>query len=208
MSPHLTSRDVRNALIIGAAAGLLAWYIGGNLDLKQPLVEKILPWLWIVLALGAPAGLWVAALLARRIPTLFQLAKYGLIGALNTLLSLAIVNALANLTGITAGVGAGSFIIAGFIVANTHSFFWNKYWTFGDGSTANAPVQYAGFLVVTAASSLIGAALVATLTHFVAPPFGLNAQQWLNLANVFAIAISLVWNFIGYKLLVFKKKLA
>lgn len=208
MPPKLTARDALNAAVIGAAAGLLAWYIGGTLNLKQPLVEKILPWLWILLALAAPAGLWVAAALARRIPALFQLAKYGLIGVLNTLLGLSIVNLFATLTGITTGIGAGSFVIAGFVVANTHSFFWNKYWAFGGGSATNAPVQYMEFLVVTAISSLLGATLVAGLTNFIAPPLGLNSHQWLNLANVFAIAISLVWNFVGYKFFVFRKKRA
>lgn len=203
MPPKLTARDAFNATVIGAAAGLLAWYIASTLSITATPVRAALPMLWLVLGIIAPLGLWIASLLAQRIPTIFQLAKYGLIGVLNTLLNLSIINFLATLTGITAGIGAGSFAIAGFVVANTHSFFWNKYWTFGARSTEEAPVQYMEFLMVTAASSLIGAALVAGLTHFVAPPFGLNARQWLNLANGFAIIVSLIWNFLGYKFFVF-----
>lgn len=208
MPPKLTSRDAFNAAVISAAAGLLAWYIASNLSITAAPVRAALPMLWLVLGVLAPVGLWIASLLAQRLPTLFQLAKYGLIGVLNTLLNLSIINFLATLTGITAGIGAGSFVIAGFVVANTHSFFWNKHWAFASRSTEQAPVQYVEFLMVTAASSLMGAALVAGLTHFIAPPFGLNARQWLNLANVFAIVVSLVWNFLGYKFFVFKKKRA
>lgn len=208
MPPKFTVRDARNAGVIGAAAGLFAWYIASILNITAALARTALPILWLILGVLAPLGLWIASLLAQRIPALFQLAKYGLIGVLNTLLNLSIINFLATLTGITAGIGAGLFVIGGFVVANTHSFFWNKYWTFAARSTEEAPVQYMEFLMVTAASSLMGAALVAALTHFIAPPLGLNARQWLNLANVFAIIISLVWNFVGYKFFVFRKKRA
>lgn len=204
----LTRRDRINAHVVGALAGLLAWYILARTGVDRTPLQAILPWLWLVLGIAAPVGLWVAALLAQRFATLYQFAKYGLIGVFNSLLSFAILNFLAALTGRTKGVAVGVFVIVAFIIANTNSFFWNKYWTFKSSSPTAMPVQYAQFFLVTATSSLIAAVLVSALTRFVAPPFGLNDTQWLNAANLAGIAVALAWNFAGYKLFVFNPKRA
>ncbi len=203
-----TWNDSRNAVILGTVAGLLFWYIGVRVHISQPIAAAALPWLWLGGAILAPVGLWIAALLAQKLPALYQFAKYGLIGVANTLLSLTTVNFLAQRTGIETGLVAGGFVIVGFLIANTHSFFWNKHWTFANRTQGQAPVQYLGFLLATAASTLLAAGLVSAITHFVAPPDEFTAAQWLNAANLVGIVIALAWNFFAYKFIVFRTKRA
>ncbi|MBI2624639.1 GtrA family protein [Candidatus Parcubacteria bacterium] len=191
-------------------AGLLLQYVGSRLIVfsDRAIIATVLPWLWLIGATLAPIGLWTAALISIRTPSLYQFAKYGLIGAANTAVSLTIVNALSQFTGIEAGLGAGMFVVVGFLIANTHSFFWNKHWTFVNRSETAAPVQYIGFLLATAVSTVLAAGIVSAVTHFVAPPTGFTSTQWLNAANLISIAVALAWNFFAYKFIVFRTKRA
>lgn len=61
------------------------------------------------------------------------------------------------------------------------------------------------FLTVSIIGAIINAAIVGLITHYIPPAFGVNARLWANMANILAILIAMVWNFIGYKLFVFKK---
>lgn len=72
---------------------------------------------------------------------------------------------------------------------------------------ANAPVQFASFIFV----SVIGLVINGVLVGYLSVPlsgiafFAANPDLTKNAAKVLATVVSLVWNFIGYKLLVFKK---
>lgn len=209
MATLFTRRDRINAAIIGALAGLLAWYVLAAAQISSPLIQAALPWLWLVLAIAAPIGLWIAARLARRLSWLYQFSKYGLIGVVNTLTSFTLLNFFAQLTGITKGLWVGVFVVVAFTVASTNSFFWNKYWTFNATTQEQTKVQYLQFILVTAISAVLAAALVAGLTHYVASPFGISKiaeQQWLNVANIFGTVVALLWNFVAYKFVVFDTK--
>jgi len=51
----------------------------------------------------------------------------------------------------------------------------------------------------------INSGIVYAITTFVPPTFVDSQKLWANLAKVLATGISLVWNFTGYRLIVFKK---
>jgi len=61
-------------------------------------------------------------------------------------------------------------------------------------------------LIISVIGISINDAIVYGLATFTSPLFGLSAQMWTNVAKLFATAASMVWNFIGYKFIVFKKK--
>lgn len=61
------------------------------------------------------------------------------------------------------------------------------------------------FVVVSVVGILINSGIVAGGTAVFPPQFGLNQELWTNLVKAAATAISLVWNFVGYKLLVFRR---
>ncbi len=63
--------------------------------------------------------------------------------------------------------------------------------------------QFIAFLVVSIVGLLINSALIAVITHNVQLSANLDLNK--NLAKIAATLASLVWNFIGYKVVVFKK---
>ncbi|MBI5529912.1 MAG: GtrA family protein [Candidatus Doudnabacteria bacterium] len=62
---------------------------------------------------------------------------------------------------------------------------------------------YLSFFVVSAIGFLINSTVLYLATsHFI---FAQNAGDNLNIGKILAVAVSLVWNFVGYKIFVFKK---
>lgn len=61
------------------------------------------------------------------------------------------------------------------------------------------------FFVVSVIGALINTGIITLATSYVDPLFGMNEKLWLNFAKAAATGISLVWNFVGYKVLVFKR---
>lgn len=61
------------------------------------------------------------------------------------------------------------------------------------------------FIAVTVLGALINSGIVVLVTSQISPLFGLNKEAWLNAAKAGATAVSLVWNFAGYKVFVFRR---
>jgi putative flippase GtrA len=202
------------------------------------------------------------ALLAKY-PIILQILKFGAIGVINTALDFLILNFSSKTLGITSGAKLGMINTFGFVLAVIQSFYWNRYWTFGQqqvsvvknftrlclvgilgvlaigfvflGAKVAAPVYFyvfviAIFLIVQAALwlgfgffktpilinkkefilfiavSVVGLLINDLLISLISSHFLLsqNADLNKNIAKVFATGASLVWNFLGYKLFVFK----
>ena len=158
--------------------------------------------------------------------TVSQATRFTIVGILNTLVDLVILNILLFLGFRYAFVFLGQqFIIANIIsviVAMANSFILNRFWAFGSvKEKTNIFYELSKFLVVTVIGMLVINQLVFSgiyynmswLTDFfysIVTFVRLNAVFSLdfvkiNSAKVIAIAVSLVWNFIGYKFFVFKK---
>ncbi len=167
---------------------------------KIPFVNLIL---FVVLPILVVIGLFVADFIGKKIYLIWQFAKFVLVGVLNTAIDFGIINLLISLTGITQGIGI--FFMAGisFSVATTNSYFWNRDFTFG--SKKKAAKSFPIFFTVTLIGLLVNASVVYVLSTFVLPQFIASANLRPNIAKVVATAITLFWNFAGYKLIVFKK---
>lgn len=124
--------------------------------------------------------------------TLIQIAKFMLIGVLNTGIDAAAYFVL------TRWLGFGSMLVLAkgiaYVIGMVNSFFWNRTWTFGD--TGN----------------IWRAAGLFTLTHIFALAINAGtmalALDWLGLPEIVALgaatAASFIWNFVLNKLVVFK----
>jgi putative flippase GtrA len=134
-----------------------------------------------------------------------QFSKFVLIGGVNTAIDFAVLNIEMKLTGITSGSGLFVLNTISFLVAVINSYFMNKYWTFQDVTRNREETKFAQFIGVSLLGSGINSTVVAGITTFIPPVFGLSPTAWVNVAKLLATGISLVWNFVGYKLFVFKK---
>ena len=65
--------------------------------------------------------------------------------------------------------------------------------------------EMALFIFVSFIGIGINFAIVSAGTAKIDPLFGLNQELWTNLIKVGATCIALIWNFIGYKVFVFKR---
>ncbi len=75
------------------------------------------------------------------------------------------------------------------------------------GSASSNRNQFATFVIVSLIGLLINSTIVVIATHFITPylEFSVNADTIKNVAKICATAFSLIWNFIAYKLIVFKR---
>jgi len=134
-----------------------------------------------------------------------QFVRFGIIGGVNTLIDFGILNLLMWWTGIHSGGQIVLLNIISFAIAVTNSYFWNKYWAFKDKDSTGV-MEFSQFIAVTLVGLAINSTIVYVVTTFIDPMFGLNETLWANLAKVAATGFSLIWNFIGYKFIVFKQK--
>lgn len=197
-------RDLIVSLIIGELAGLLMLAIGRGLELPSG-IARLLPWLPFAFPFFALAVIIVGAWLGRYRLGFYQLAKFGLVGGLNFLIDLSVLNLLIALASITAGFYAAVFKGVAFLVAVTSSFLWNKFWTFRALSIEHVGLQFAEFFMVTLVGFAINVGTFALVNDLIGPPAAVPPRTWANASAAAAAVVGLLWNFTGYKFLVFRR---
>lgn len=123
-----------------------------------------------------------------------RFSKFLVVGAANTLLSLAVFNVLIAFTG--SGAPAANAVAYALGIAN--SYFWNRRWTFADRKHVPAARTFPRFVVTNLAGLAITTAVVAALeyaTGGVPLLAALSRPLLLNAIEVLAIMVGLVWNF-------------
>lgn len=191
--------DYAIAGLIGFFAGMFAIPVLYNIGMRDPFILLLLPW---AVAICAFMGMFIAGLLGRMFPFFLQFARFAVVGALNTAIDFGVLNVISLVTGVTGGLVIGGVNIPGVILALTNAYFFNKLWVFrhqdGKGILHDLPK----FLLVSGTGIIINSGIVILATSY--PAVSFNAQTWLNIAKVFATVFSLVWNFLGYKFIVFR----
>lgn len=134
-----------------------------------------------------------------------QFSTFVLIGGINTAIDFAVLNIEIKLTGVTSGSGLFVMNTISFLVAVVNSYFMNKYWTFQDVARQQEETKFVQFIAISLIGSGINSSIVYGITTHISPIFAVSPLLWANIAKLFATGISLVWNFVGYKLFVFKK---
>jgi len=213
----LSKADIVVSLIVGELSAWLLIAIARSLGITSSAIWS-LP---IVFPLLCLLGLYVAARIAAKIAVIYQIAKFVLIGGFNTLLDWGILAALIFIFRqyflvepqdklaviLTLGLVYYSFYKAiSFVVAAVSSFFWNRFWTFKRETTESMSQEFFQFLIVTFVGFLINVGIASSVFKFVHPFGGLNYDQWAIAAAVVATIFSMVWNFLGYKFIVFNEK--
>lgn len=137
---------------------------------------------------------------------IIQFSKFVLVGVVNTGIDFIILNLLIRITGITTGIGIVVLNSISFTAAVVNSYFMNKYWTFGIKGETTKTVEASKFLLVSLIGLGINNGIVYGITDFISPLFSqIGPVFWVNIAKIVATGVALIWNFIGYKVFVFKK---
>ena len=194
-------KDLTYAFIAGLITGVFLIPTLKNNNIIIPYQNFIL---LLALPLAALVGIAIAKIIGRYVKVIFQLAKFTLTGVFNASIDFGILNILMVFSGITAGVGYVIFKSVSFIIANLNSYFWNRMWTFEEKGGGESG-EYLKFLIVSIIGLLINVGAASFIVNFTNPSFNFNDNQWANIGAVVGSFAGLLWNFLGYKLIVFKK---
>lgn len=134
-----------------------------------------------------------------------QFVKFLAVGILNTLIDLGVLNVLIFLTAAAAGWQFAIFKGISFSAAVLNSYFWNKFWTFKDRKKIRV-AELSQFFVISAGGFIVNVGVASFVVNIVGPMWGFPENIWANVGAIFAIGFSLIWNFLGYKFIVFKDK--
>ncbi len=206
----MKKRDILAGLIIGELSSWLILIIFNNLRIKFAFLWT----LTVVLPVLSVIGLWIADFLGKKFFILWQAAKFVLVGILNTLIDLGVLNFLIWLFGISVGVQYSVFKGISFTIAVINSYFWNRSWTFYSAPAAagaesikspTKATEFLQFFVVSVIGFAINVAVASFVVNAIGPRFGIGDKLWANVGALVATFIALAWNFLSYKFVVFKK---
>lgn len=191
-------------IIIGEAIALIFLGISNSLDLP-PVVKNLAKYFPLILPVLSVLGIFIASLLGKKIPVLFQLAKFVLVGALNTFVDLGVLNLLMFIFSISAGWLYSVFKAISFTCSVIHSYFWNKFWTYGKKDTKVGAGEFGKFFLIAGIGFFLNVGIASFVVNVIDPQFGLSPEIWANVGAIIATICVFMWNFLGYKFIVFKK---
>jgi len=207
--------DLISALIIGEMVAWLAFTILKTLEFDTVIYKTmtdILGWkihLGLLLAVTVPIAaaicLYITSLLGKKFPVIFQAGKFVTVGISNTLIDWGVLNLQILLTGITAGLFYPVFKGVSFLVAIINSFLWNKFWTFKKGETEKTGTEFLQFLIISAVGFGINVGIASLVVNLIGPQAGISPKVWATVGALIATMFSMIWNFLGYKFIVFKR---
>jgi putative flippase GtrA len=209
----MTTRDYYLGFLSGFLIGLLSLTVlkTANTDLFLRIKFIIIPFFLI----GTPAGLMIVKAISHRVAVIWQLGKYVAVGILNTLVDWGTLTLLIlffrnylNVEptyNIISGIAIYSFYKStSFVAAVINSYCWNKYWTFVEPNFKKATTDFFQFFL----ASIIGLGINVGSSAYVfsyVKPTSFNIDQWALIGAGFGSMLALTWNFLAYKLIVFKK---
>ncbi len=131
-----------------------------------------------------------------------QVVRFGMVGVINTAVDLSVLNTLLFLDpGGRSGSRYALFKTLAFLVAVTNSYLLNRRFTFRSERAASS-AQMTQYLVVSLVGLLINVGVATAVVSFIPAPLAL-AAFWPSLAAMVGIPFGLVWNFVGYRYVVF-----
>ncbi len=215
--------DIIASLVLGEIA---AWLILAVVKTILPLFYEqfrslLLIGLPIVFPILCLIFLYLAFLIARRIVVIRQASKFVLVGGLNTLVDWGVLSFLIFAFQKYLNISSSDVIFSvfsltiifyslfkaiSFILATINSYIWNKFWTFQRRTTEKLSKEFLQFVVVSVIGFLINVGLASFVFKFISPFGGLNIDQWAIFSAAIATVVSMIWNFLGYKFIVFDTK--
>jgi putative flippase GtrA len=202
--------DVILALVTGEITGWFFYGMLSNMGVNIPYLKLIGAVVFPFLALFC---LWICYLLGKKFIFIFQAAKYLLIGILATLVDLGVMNILIIISGIATGIYFSVFKGISFLFATFSKYFGDKFWAFEKMEKQGMQKEFTSFFLVTLIGLGINVGIASFVVNFLGSNatalFGfqlkLNPSMIANLGGLAAAVIVAVWNFVGYKFIVFKK---
>jgi len=193
-------------IVIAFLAGLGVAWLAYGLMKGYGIDIKFLGWiLAIFLPLLALFGLWVCYLIGKKFLFVFQAGKFLLIGVLATLVDLWVFKFLGLISGLTIAWALNVFKGISFLVATFAKYWGNKFWAFEKVEKTGMGKEITQFYLVTLIGLGINVGIFSLIVNTIGPQFATPPEIWRTLGVIIAALVVAVWNFLGYKFIVFKK---
>jgi len=162
--------------------------------------------LFLILPIGEYVAYIIASKLFSHVMALRQLGRFGIVGLMNFSVDTGIVYTLQYYTGISLDDPRilYLFVVSGSL-AIVNSYFWQRTWTFSEKAPPSTK-EFIGFLMITLLSIGINSGVAFWAGTFLLRLDIIAESRVLGASKIIATAVSLFWNFFGYKLFVFRKK--
>jgi len=210
----IEKKDYIFGILAGLFIGLLALPIlkAAKPSLYDQYAMAIVPLFFILV----PFGLLISYYIGKKLKVIWQLAKFVVIGVMNTLFDLGTLSILIFVFRDYFHIESKDLFLIGitfysifkgfsFIIANINSYYWNKYWTFEQIATKKTGIEFLQFLTVSIIGFIINVVVASYVFKGIPSIVGLNSDQWGLIGAMAGSVSGLAWNFIGYKFIVFKK---
>jgi len=195
-------RDYDFAGLAGLLAGVCIIPIILNIGL-HPAWIPLFPFIGLI---GAIFIMWFGKVVSKWQQVLSQFSKFAVVGILNASINFGFLNFISLITGITGGLLVAEYNIPGTILAALNSYLWNKFWVFKTNDDKGVFYHLPKFALVIVLDIIVNGFIIVLFTTYFHPALGLSRSAWLNVAKIFATAIVMLFNFFGYKFIVFRKK--
>lgn len=133
----------------------------------------------------------VSGLYARFRHLIHEMAKFGVVGGVGFIVSLA----GADLLRYDFGVGKYKAVTVATLLATVVTFIGNRYWTYRHRPRRGTARESITFFVMNGIGILIQYASIAIIQDGI----GLTSQIWYNVANLLGIAVGTVFRFYSYR---------
>ena len=137
---------------------------------------------------------------------LIQFSRFFIVGIINTGVDLAVLNILIWIAGGVRSDSEYSFFKAlSFIAAVVNSYYFNKYWVFADSrKSISIHKERMLFFAVSVCGFILNVVSAFIVFHLINNLYSQNIYIASNIGAIAGTVIVIFFNFIGYKLIVFK----
>lgn len=200
----MTKKDLAFSIGTGALTGIIASkvliYLGNPTPFGVPALAFVfaIPIIWII-------GVQLGFFLSKWMLFFKQFGKFSAIGFTNFAVDIGVLNYIISQTGATSGLGYSFAKTVAVAVATVTSYIFNKYWAFEAGNTKGGTFEFVKFVTVATFGLVINVGVASTVVNYLPAVFGLQPTQWANVGAVAGSMSALVFSFIGFKLIVFKR---
>jgi len=200
--------ELLKSIILGLISGVFLVIVLSSLEKDVAVFSKFLKYKpFIVLFVCLCLIIWVYGFyfFASKRATALQFGKFSAVGQSNAAIDIGVLNLLILFTNIDSGIHFSVFKGTSFVFAIVNSFLWNKFWSFESKEKDGMGKQFIKFMGVALVGLLINVSVASFVVNYVGPQWGLSTRIWANVGVLSSVVFNIIWDFYGYKVLVFKK---